>query len=202
MYASLSRVGTRCSPMLGRICVGARRDTPRVITWASTTDGILGAVLAGIAAFAAAAFTLSRTRRNDIRREQDLRHEEDARLRQKYVAEVITTFRALEREIRTAPLLFGRSQIAFLHATMLFYMAEKVQHPQVAQWLLSQHTVLNKKFEAWRRVWWCPVLGRRRLALAGTYLGELVGALVLWATGEIEDERFNDPDRAPVRVPV
>jgi len=115
-----------------------------VITLGTLTDGLLGAVVGGVAVFGATAFAVWRTRIGDSRRERARRYELDSDTRKRYAAEVIATLRELEREVRSAPFLAAHSQAAFLRVVMLFYLAEKAEHPLVAKWLLAQHGVFQQ----------------------------------------------------------
>lgn len=169
-------------------------------TWTTLSDGLFGATVGAVAVFGAAAVTIWLTRAGDRKREQARLTEGDHQRRLEYVAEVIGTFKDVEVEVRAAPFARARSQGAFLRAAMLFYVAVKPHHAEPAEWLLRRNDEYGLYVAAWRRVWWCPVIGRRRAGLMGTFLGEVIGALVLWSAGEIPDTAFENAERSPSEI--
>lgn len=181
--------------------VGTTRETPDMITWTTLTDGLVGAAAGGLAVFSAAAFTLSRTRRADAERETVRLRERDEERRKTVVAEVIAAFRALEMEVRFAPLMSGRADAGSLRATMLFYLNQRAHHPLVANWLLHRHDRYVEVVNTWRRRWWLPRGSHRRMQAMGDHLGQTVGMLVAWSVGDVTDDWFADPDRPPPTVP-
>lgn len=169
-------------------------------TWTTLSDGLFGAVLGASAVFTATVVTLWRTRVGDRNREAIRMAEVDLERRHRNVAEVIGIFRELEREVRAAPFAIARSQGAFLRAAMLFFMTQKPTHPDVAQWLVCRNDDYVVRLEKWRRLWWCPMIGTRRARNVAHLLGEIVAALVLWATGDLGDDAFSDEARSPADV--
>ncbi len=84
-----------------------------------------------------------------------------------------------------------------LHAVMRFYLSERALHPLVANWVLAQHAVYESAVHRWRKVWWIPHVRRRRINAVSKHLGEVIGVLVSWAVGDVGDEAFDDPAKAP-----
>lgn len=171
-----------------------------VITVATLLSGVIGSAIAAVAAFAAAGFTIWRTRVGDRRRESVRVHEREQERREAVVSEVLATLRGLEAEYRWAPLLAGRSNAVVLQATMRFYLSEREQHPSVAKWLLARQRDYDKLATHWRKVWWVPWLRRRRSGALAEFLGQTLGALVVWATGDLPDDEFADATRQPAML--
>jgi hypothetical protein len=177
-------------------------DTISAMNFTNLACGLLGSVAAALATFAAAAFTLWRTRVGDARREGIRLAEREQARREEMVGQIVGSLQMLESEVRWAPLRQGRTLRYFLEAAMTFYASQHQAHPEVADWLVAQCNPFQSVMLRWQRTWMIPIINRRHLAAVGTLTGELNAAIVAWAAGEIPDATFKDPDRSPSEIAV
>lgn len=170
------------------------------MTLSNLSSGLLGSVVGGLLTFAAAAFTLWRTRVGDRRRESRRLEDMDRERREALAVELIYSLRNLESEVRWAPLLSGRTQRHVLEVSLKLYLAERQQNPNVANWLLAQTEPLNNAFARWRRACLVPRVGRQRLREVGELTGQLVALMTQWAGGDVPDSAFKDATLSPLEI--
>jgi hypothetical protein len=163
--------------------------------------GIFGSVIASTATLGVAIWTFRATRDRDQQREDDRARQADVDRRNEVIAELIGTLRDVELEIRGAPFRHGRSQGSILRASMRFYLMQKPLHPRVAQWVLARHDSYGVVINRWQRWWWVLPIHRRLTRRLGEHVGHTLAVLVLWSTGDIDDEEFPEKgDGLPMRA--
>lgn len=154
-------------------------------TWSTLLNGLVGNVIATLAAIGAALLAIWWDRgrwRQELNRREAQR---EAERKRRAVGRVSLLLTSWEAEIRWSPFMLGRTTVALTQAVVDFEAEVGAEHPAVAAWLLERHTEITGLLAAWRKWWWTAGLNRKRSRAVGDALTRTATTLTLWSTGRI-----------------
>ena len=178
------------APIWGKIAPVIALDLGADATWLSLIQGTVGSVVALAGAVFVVLLTIQHERRKDRRRELLDQADRVSDRTANAIADIATAAAYVVRDVRHAPFFRINASTDLLAATLRFVLVVNANHPVVADWALAQNQMLNDQMAKYRGRWLLPLGRRRRQEAWSRPLGQLGGRLVLWHTGQIDDDWF------------